>query len=506
MDLIMKGIVYLVGSGPGDPKLISVKGVECLKEADVVVYDRLASQRILDYARPSAKMAYVGKKASEHFLEQDQINKLLADEAKKGKIVVRLKGGDPFIFGRGGEEALFLTENDIPFEIVPGISSAYSVPAYAGIPVTHRGVTSTVAFITGHEDPTKESTDIDWEKISTGAGTLVFLMGVNNLSKIVAQLLKYGRDKNTPVALIRWGTLPGQEVITGTLSDIVDVAKTKDFKPPAVIVVGDVIRLREQLAWFEKKPLFGMRILVTRSRNQASDLVSLLEKKGAQPIEFPTIKIEPPQSFEQLDAAINGLNKYQWAVFTSANGVDFFFDRLQALGKDLRELKGIKMAAIGPATAKRLAGLQLLIDYVPDEYRAEAVIDGFKKVGVAGLNILIPRAEVAREILPEQLREMGATVDVATAYRTVSDDSKVDEIKGMLTGKEIDIVTFTSSSTAKNFVNLLAELDLPKLLENVRIACIGPITANTVRKLGLQVDIEAKEYTIPGLVEAIIRA
>jgi uroporphyrinogen III methyltransferase/synthase len=499
------GKVYLVGSGPGDPKLISIKGMECIKEADVIVYDRLASPRLLDMAKSGAELIYVGKKAAQHMLEQDQINQLLVDKAKEGKIIARLKGGDPFIFGRGGEEAIILVENNIPFEIISGISSAYSVPAYAGIPVTHRGITSTVAFITGHEDPTKDETDIDWEKISTGVGTLVFLMGVHNLPKIVQQLLKYGRAENTPIALIRWGTLPKQEILVGTLKDIIEKIDKANFKPPAVIIVGDVINLRNKLKWFENKPLFGKHILVTRSRSQASELADLLEKNGAEPIEFPTIKIVPPENFDQLDSAIENLGKYNWLIFTSANGVDFFFERLKFLGKDLRELKGIRIAAIGPATAKKLENLNLLIDYVPKEYKAEAVIEGFKKFGVSGLNILIPRAEVAREILPDQLREMGANVDVVTAYKTVMDHSKVDKVKKMLLQGKIDIVTFTSSSTVKNFTKLLKDLDLKKLLEKVAIACIGPITAETARNLGLKVDIEAKEYTIHGLVEAIIR-
>jgi len=493
----------LVGAGPGDPELISVKGLNCIKEADVVVYDRLASSRLLEMVKPGAEVMYVGKKAAEHKLEQDQINQLLVDKAREGKMVARLKGGDPFIFGRGGEEAMVLVENNIPFEIIPGISSAYSVPAYAGIPVTYRGVTSTVAFITGHEDPTKDETGIDWERISTGAGTLVFLMGVHNLAKIVHQLLKYGRSEATPIALIRWGTLPRQEILAGTLADIVEKVEKENFKPPAIIIVGDVIKLRDKLKWFETKPLFGKRVLVTRSRSQASDLVDLLEKNGAEPIEFPTIKIVPPDSFGRLDSAITNLESYDWVIFTSVNGVDYFFERLKALGKDLRELKGVRIAAIGPATAKRFESLNLLVDYVPDEYRGEAVIEGFKKFGVSGLKILIPRAEVAREILPDQLREMGATVDVAVAYKTVTDDSKVDEIKTLLAKGKVDIITFTSSSTAKNFVRSLKDLDLEKLLEKVAIACIGPITAETARNLGLKVDIEATEYTIPGLVEAI---
>lgn len=503
---MMVGKVYLIGSGPGDPKLISVKGMERIGEADVIVYDRLASPRIVAAAKPEAELIYVGKKAAQHMLKQDQINQLLVDKAKEGKTVARLKGGDPFIFGRGGEEAIVLRENGIPFEVVPGISSAYSVPAYAGIPVTHRGITSTVAFITGHEDPTKESTDIDWEKISTAVGTLVFLMGVNNLPQIVEQLQKHGRAKNTPVALIRWGTLPKQEIITGTLTDIVEKVEKANFKAPAIIIVGEVIKLRDQLKWFENKPLFAKHILVTRSRSQASELVELLEENGAETTEFPTIRIEPSESFDQLDSAIAGLEKYNWIVFTSVNGVDFFLQRIKALSKDIRELKGIKIAAIGPATAKRLKDLNLLIDYVPPEYRAEAIVDGFKEFGVQGLNVLIPRAEVARDVLPDKLREMGASVNIVTAYKTVMDSLKSDKIKEMLEQGKIDIVTFTSSSTAKNFAKLLQDIDLPKVMEDVVVACIGPITADTVRSLGLKVDIEAKEYTIPGLVEAIVKA
>jgi len=499
----MVGKVFLIGSGPGDPKLISIKGMECIQKADVVVYDRLASPRLLKAARPDAELIYVGKKAAQHAMKQDKINQLLADKAKEGKTVARLKGGDPFIFGRGGEEALVLVENNIPFEIVPGISSAYSVPAYAGIPATHRGVTSTIAFITGHEDPTKEDTDIDWEKISTGIGTLVFLMGVSNLPEISRQLIKHGRSNDTPVALVRWGTTPKQEVLVGTLADISDKVLKANFKAPAIIIVGDVIKLRDKLKWFENGTLFGKRILVTRSRSQASDLVSLLEERGAAAIEFPTIKIDPPGSYDQLDKAISGLDKYDWIVFTSVNGVDFFINRLAELQKDIRELKGIKIAAIGPATAKRLKDLHLRVDYIPKEYRAEAIIEGFKDFGVKGKNILIPRAEVAREILPDQLRELDANVDIVTAYRTIMDDSSVDEIKKMLEKRQVDMVTFTSSSTAKNFAKLLDDLDLKEVLKDVTVAAIGPITAQTARDLGFNVDIEAKDYTIPGLVEAI---
>ncbi len=505
--------VYLVGAGPGDAGLISVKGMECIKSADVIVYDYLVSPRLLTFASPQAEIIYVGKSGSEHTMEQEDINKLLIKKTKEKKVVVRLKGGDPFIFGRGGEEALGLVKEKIPFEVVPGISSAYAVPAYAGIPVTHRGFTSTVAFVTGHEDPTKEDSQINWENLATGVGTIVFLMGVKKLPLIVEQLVKNGRNKTTPIALIRWGTTPRQETIVGTLENIVEKVKRANFKPPAITVVGEVINLREKLAWFEKKPLFGKKIIVTRSRTQASELVRALEDSGAQVIEFPTIKIVPPDSYNESDRAIKKILNFQlsdsslpydWVIFTSTNGVEHFFERLNVLGGDSRVFKGIKIAAIGSATGEKLGSFGLKADFVPEEYRAEAIIEGFKKFGIKGKQVLIPRAEVAREVLPEKLAELGAKVEVATAYKTVADESKVEEVKNLLEKKEVDMVTFTSSSTAKNFVELLKGLDLNKVLENVTIASIGPITSQTLKELGLKVDITTKKYTIEGLVESIV--
>ncbi len=509
------GKVYLIGAGPGDPKLITVKGLECIKEADVIVYDYLASSRLLECARPEAEIIYVGKSGSKHTMEQKDINRLLVDKAKEGNVVARLKGGDPLIFGRGGEEALELAKNGIWFEFIPGISSAYAVPAYAGIPVTHRGISSSVAFITGHEDPTKPDSDINWEKLARGVRTLVFLMGVKNLPLIVDKLIEHGRSSDTPIALIRWGTTTRQETIVGTLADVVDKVKKANLKPPAITIVGDVVNLREKLKWFEDKPLFGKKIIVTRSRNQASELVDILENLGAEAIEFPTIKIIPPQSYDELDNAIKKILSsrfptpgsplsYDWIIFTSVNGVNYFIKRMYHLDADIRDLKDIKLAAIGPATAEKLKKLGLNVDYIPSNYRAESVIDGLKDEVGRDTKILIPRAKVAREILPEKLREFGAQVDVVTTYQTVINDSYVDKVKEMLEKEEVDIVTFTSSSTVKNFAELLKEIDLKKTLENVTVASIGPITSKTVEGLGLKVDISAEEYTIRGLVEAIL--
>ena len=536
------GKVFLVGAGPGDPGLFTLRGVECMRRADVIVYDYLAGKPLLGYAAPGAELIYVGKKGGDHTMKQPDINQLLVDKALAGNVVTRLKGGDSFIFGRGGEEALALREAGVPFEVVPGISSAYAVPAYAGIPVTHRGITTDVAFVTGHEDPTKEESSIKWDKLATGVGTLVFLMGVRNLPYIAEQLTANGRDPETPVALIRWGTTPRQETLTGKLSNIVELVKEKGFKAPAITIVGEVVSLREKLHWFEDRPLFGKRVVVTRSRAQASDLVSALAAAGAVPVEFPTIRVTPPaDSYAALDGAIarlrgdgsaaageggagpgaregsaagrgaegpgrsDGGPGYDWIVFTSVNGVEHFFERLDLAG-DVRDLKGVRLGAIGPATAAALKRRGLRIDFVPPEYRAEAVLEGLLEQGAAGARVLIPRAREAREVLPEKLAEAGAKVEVLDAYETVLDDAGAGEMNKMLSSGEIDIITFTSSSTVKNFVKLLEGFDFKTLPQSVTIACIGPVTAETARELGLRVDLVAGEYTIPGLVRALTGA
>ncbi|MBW1727026.1 MAG: uroporphyrinogen-III C-methyltransferase [Deltaproteobacteria bacterium] len=502
---IMKGKVYLVGAGPGDPGLITVKGLECIKNADVLIYDYLASPVLLKHAQKHAEILYVGKKGGDHTLSQDEINTLIAEKAQKGLTVTRLKGGDPFIFGRGGEEAEMLIKNDIPFEIVPGVTSAIAAPAYAGIPLTHRKFTSTVAFVTGHEDPLKEESSIDWAALAKGIGTLVFLMGVKNLPFITHRLIHHGMDPDTPVALIRWGTTPRQITVTGTLHTISERAKDAGFKPPAIIVVGHVVKLREILRWFENRPLMGLRIVVTRAREQASELVERLSDLGAECLEYPTITVVPPDDFNPLDTAIQNLSTYEWLVFTSVNGVNFFFNRLYEKNKDVRALRNVNTAVIGPATAKRLFDFGLHSDIVPESYRAESIIKAFAEKDINGKKILLPRAKEARPILPIELTRMGAIVDEVTAYCTRSVQDKADLLLKRLKEKTIDLITFTSSSTVKNFHALLPPEDLQSLMQEVRVASIGPITADTARNLGFDIHIIAESYTIPGLCEAIKR-
>jgi len=499
-----KGKVYLIGAGPGDPGLITVKGLACLKKADVIIYDYLANEDFLKSAKEGAERIYVGKKGGDHALSQERINALIAEKAGEGKKVARLKGGDPFIFGRGGEEAEELAKAGIPFEIIPGVTSAIAAPAYAGIPLTHRDFTSTVAFITGQEDPTKEDSRICWDKISTGAGTLVFLMGVGNLPMIVAKLMENGRDPDTPVALIRWGTLPEQETIIGKLRNIAEIAQAKKIKPPVIILVGEVIALRDKLNWFERLPLFGKRILVTRSREQASDLSERLRELGAMPIEFPTIEVIPPESWTDVDHCADQMAMYDWIIFTSVNGVKFFLERLFTLGGDARDLKGPRICAIGPKTAEALEALKIRVDFVPAEYRAEAILSGLKRENLKGKRILIPRAQLARDVLPEELRKAGALVDVAEAYRTLQPKEEAEEIIDLLRKGFISAITFTSSSTVNNFVEMVGREEARELTAGVPVASIGPITAEKARRLGIETKVMPKKFTIPALVEALV--
>ena len=502
-----KGIVYLVGAGPGDPGLLTIKAKECLEKADVVIYDYLANEAFLKHADEKAELIYVGKKGGDHTISQEEINALIVDKAQQGLTVVRLKGGDPFIFGRGGEEAEELAKAGVSFQVVPGVTSAVAVPAYAGIPLTHRDYTSTVAFITGHEDPTKETSSIAWDKLATCAGTLVFLMGVGNLPQIAKTLMEYGRPPDTPVALVHRGTVPAQKTVVGTLRDIAERAKKENLKPPAIIVVGDIVKLREALNWFENKPLFGKRIVVTRAREQASGFLGRLTELGAECIEFPTIQVVPPKSWDPLDRAMMRLERYQWLLFTSVNGVKYFFDRLGDLGLDVRELKDMKVGAIGPKTAEAVHRKGIRPDLVPDEYRAEAVVEAFKKWDVKGIKILLPRAAKAREILPTELVKMGASVDEIPAYQTVKPDHDKGRVKGMLEKGEIDMVTFTSSSTVSNFVEMFRaeKRHLKAWMAHVDVACIGPVTAKTAEEKGLPVSLISEEYTIEALTGAIVR-
>jgi uroporphyrinogen III methyltransferase/synthase len=498
-----KGKVFLIGAGPGDPGLITVKGLAFLKKADVVVYDYLANEELLKAAKEGAETIYVGKKGGDHTLSQEEINALIIRKAGEGKTVARIKGGDPFIFGRGGEEAEELAKAGISFEIVPGITSAIAVPAYAGIPLTHRDFTSTVSFITGHEDPTKKESKIRWDKISTGAGTLVFLMGVGNLPMIAAELIKNGRDPETPVALIRWGTLPEQETTIGKLKNIGEIARTKKIRPPVVILVGEVIELREKLNWFEHLPLFGKKILVTRAREQASDLSERVRDLGGIPIEFPTIEVIPPESWADADHCAAQMAVYDWVIFTSANGVKFFLERIFALGHDIRDLKGPRICAIGPKTAEALDALKVKVDLVPSEYRAESIFEGLKKEDLKGKRLLIPRARLARDVLPQELRKTGASVDVVEVYQTIRPAGNAEEVKRLLRNKSISAITFTSSSTVSNFADLVGINEVRDLMGGVAIASIGPITAERARTLGIKTTVMPEEFTIPALVEAL---
>lgn len=498
--------VYLVGAGPGDPKLLTLRGKECLEQADVVLYDYLANPALLEFTAPHTERVYVGRRGRGQYLDQGTINRMIIERAQAGKIVVRLKGGDPFVFGRGGEEAEAIAAAGIEFEVVPGVTAAVAAPAYAGIPVTHRTLASTVAFVTGHEDPSKGESALEWPKLATAHGTLVFLMGMKNLPGIVDQLLAQGKSPSTPAALIRWGTRPNQRTVVGTLADIVGKAEAAQMEPPTVIVIGDVVNLRAQLNWFEKRPLFGKRILVTRAKEQAAEFSRLLAAYGAETIECPTIQIVPPESWRPVDDVIGRLDRFHWLIFTSLNGVGPFMKRLRSKGLDGRAFAGLRICCIGPRTAQELAEYGLAADLVPPEYQAEGVIASLTQRGVKGQRILIPRAAVARDILPEQLRAQGAEVEVVPVYRTTVPASDVASIQDRIERGELDIITFTSSSTVRNFVQLLGGMvEQIRTQGRIRIACIGPITASTVKEYRLPVHILPSENTIPALAEAIVQ-
>ena len=500
-----RGKVILAGAGPGDPGLLTLRAREAIESAEVLIYDYLANPKFLEYAPKGAAIYYVGKKGGDHTLPQEEINLLIIREAEAGKRVVRLKGGDPFIFGRGGEEAEELVQKGIDFEVIPGVTAGSAASAYAGIPLTHRDFTSTVAFITGHEDPTKPDSSIAWDKIATGIGTLVFYMGIKNLPNIVENLVKNGRSPETPVAVIRWGTTSRHQSVTGTLATIVEIVKKKGIQPPAITVVGEVISLKKQLDWFEKRPLFGKNIIVTRAREQASDFAEMLRAQGANAIQFPTIQIVPPSSWAPLDAAIARLEEYRWVLFTSVNGVSYFIERLKHHGKDIRDLKGIKICAIGPKTAEGIEKFGVRVDFVPAEYRAEGIIDGMGKEDLKGQRLLLPRAREAREILPEKLAEMGAVVDVVEAYQTVKPEGNREEIRTLLQNGEAHMITFASSSTVTNFIDMFEKGEAQELLKKVPVACIGPITEKTARDHGLIPAVTPEKYTLEAMTQAITR-
>ncbi len=506
MSVNRGGKVYLVGAGPGDPGLLTVKGKECLEQADVVLYDYLANPALLRYAPDRAERIYVGRRGRGQYQDQADINRLLIDRARAGQVVVRLKGGDPFVFGRGGEEAEAVASAGVPFEVVPGVTAAVAVPAYAGIPVTHRTLASSVTIVTGHEDPAKGTTVIDWPKLASTSGTLVFMMGMKTLPAIVDRLIEEGRSAHTPVAAIRWGTKAEQRTVVGTLCDIVMKAEEAQLEPPTVIVVGEVVTLREQLNWFERRPLFGKRIVLTRAQAQASEFSQLLAAYGADPIEVPTIRIVPPDDWKLIDRAIAEIEQYSWLIFTSVNGVMPFMDRLQVAKKDTRALAKLRICAIGPRTAAELVRYGIGPDLIPSEYQAEGVLASFASYDLRGKKVLIPRAEVAREILPDQLRQMGAEVDVIPVYRTVIPPADLSRLREEIDAGRVDVVTFTSSSTVRNFVEMIGGVEVARrLAAKAVIACIGPITAKTVTDYGLSVKIVAEENTVPALTKAIVK-
>lgn len=504
---VKPGKVYLVGAGPGDPGLITVRGRDLLGRAEVLVYDHLASKKLLKYVPATAELIYAGKKGNvHHALTQDEINQVLVDRAKAGRLVIRLKGGDPFIFGRGGEEIQELVAAGIPFEAVPGVTSASAAATYAGIPITHRDFTSSVAFITGHEDPTRENSRIAWDKISTGIGTLVFYMGIKNLPFITESLIANGRAPETPVAVIRWASTPEQHSVVGTLATIVERVKEEKITPPALVVVGEVVSLRDTLNWFEKKPLFGKKILVTRTRDQASELVNLLEEEGAECLEGSTIALVAPDSWAELDAALENLAGYDWLLFTSINAITFFFKRLQEQNLDARDLKGPRLGVVGTATAEALRNHGLRADLLPAEFTGEGLAEALLAEGVSGKKILLPRALEAREVLVEKLTAGGAKVTMAPVYKNVRPEG-YGEVRAALENKSIDVVTFTSSSTVTNFLEMLEikdQAEFDRLLGGVKVAVIGPITAKTALKKGLKIDIQPETFTIPAMVEAIV--
>ncbi|MBI4964119.1 MAG: uroporphyrinogen-III C-methyltransferase [Desulfomonile tiedjei] len=504
MDFKKPGTVFLVGAGPGDPGLITVKGLEKIRTADVIVYDYLAGDKLIEEARPDAELIYVGKKGKDHTAEQIDINRLLVTKARDGKTVVRLKGGDPYLFGRGGEEAEELVAACVPFEVVPGVTSAIAAPAYAGIPVTHRDHASMVTFVTGHEDPDKEESSIDWNVLAANPGTLVFLMGVKNLDNIATSLIKAGKPAHTPAALVRWGTTPRQIAVVSDLENLPAEAKRRGIKAPAVLVVGSVATLHETLGWFAKKPLFGKRILITRGREQSKRMADKISEQGGEPVLFPTISIQPPDDYRALDDAITRIKSFDWVIFTSVNGVERFFERFFQFNDDIREMAGPRLGAIGPVTAAAIRRLGLKVDRLAKEFVAEGVLDMLSETEVQGKRFLIARAEQAREVLPEGLTRIGGEVEVVTVYKTgLPSDSDIARVRKMLEEKALDAITFTSSSTVTHLVEMLKGSDLPALMDGVVLASIGPVTSSTLKECGLTADVKADEYTIDGLVKAL---
>jgi uroporphyrinogen III methyltransferase / synthase len=486
--------VYLVGAGPGDPGLITWKGRKLLAIADSILYDNLANEHLLDLAPKTCERIYVGKKKSSHAFPQEEICAMLIDRARRGLNVVRLKGGDPFIFGRGGEELEALADAGIPFEVVPGITSALGIAAYSGIPLTHRAHNKVVTFVTGHDVGS-----VDWSKVGQ-TETLVIFMGIFSIREIAAEIMRHGRSGGTPAVAVRWGTRPDQETVMGTLGSIADRIKEAGLKPPATVIIGEVVALREKIEWFEKLPLFGQKIVVTRAEDQAGEFSDRLRALGAEPLELPMIALAPPLDPSPLDRAIERLQSYDWLIFTSVNGVRFFLDRLDHSRRDLRAFKA-RICAIGPATRRAIEDLHLKVDLMPGEYIAESLIQAFADEDLVDKKVLLPRAAVARDVIPVELAKLGAQVEVVEAYRnTVPSDAAIRARAIFSSGKKPDWITFASSSAVKNLLAITGS----EALEGVQIASIGPVTSSTVCAHGLRVDAEATQFTLDGLIEAVL--
>lgn len=497
----MAGKVYLVGAGPGDPGLLTIRGRQCLERATCVVYDYLANPRLLDHAPPDAERLLVGKHGGGDKVPQDVINQLLVDRARAGHTVVRLKGGDPFVFGRGGEEAQAIRAAGLEFEVVPGVSSAVAVPAYAGIPLTHRDFASGVTITTGYEYPGKDEPAVRWQEIARPDNTVVLLMTTRQLETNLQRLLEGGLSAQTPAALIEWGTRADQRTVVATLGTLADAAAREDIGPPALAVIGNVVNLRDELRWQERRSLFGRRIVVTRPRHQAPALADALEDQGAEVIVFPTIEIAPPDSYAPLDDALGRASEFDWVIFTSANGVQVFFDRLRHLGRDIRDWHRARVAAIGPQTARVLQEQAVRVDVVPADFRAEGLLETLGVETVLGQRILLPRAGGAREILPDELRARGAVVEEVVTYVSRIPAADVGALLAWIE-QGVDLVTFTSSSTAEHFARI-AGPQLAEIVSRTSFGCIGPVTADTARACGMPVAVEPSRYTIPAFAEAI---
>ena len=502
-----KGMVFLVGAGPGDAGLLTLRGAELLAGADVVVYDALVNSDLLKLAPAGAEIIFGGKRSGKSTMPQDELNRLLISKARAGKRVVRLKGGDPYVFGRGGEEAEQLADAGVEFEVVPGVSSFVAVPNYAGVPLTHREFCSKLTLITGHEDPAKEASSINWEQVARTPGTKVIMMGTDRIGQIAETLTKHGLDKNTPVAMVQWGTTARQRAIEGTLENIAEVAAAAQIGPPTIAVIGDVVKLRPKLNWFEKRPLFGSRVVVTRPREQAGELSRRLREAGAEVLEIPAIKIEPPTKREPLIDAFLELNSYDWLVFTSPNGVTAFFEYFFRQFHDMRDLGGARIAAVGPATANKLKALHLQVDLMPEEALAASIAEAFSDFeSIENLKICLLRAEVANRELPEALEALGAIVDDIAVYRTVADTSDASAAGGKLLENGADWIVFSSGSTVEHFH---ARFDLPSLVKKfpkLRLASIGPETTKVLVAHGLEPALEATKHTSESLADELIAA